>query len=182
MGINFLAFALEHYSVQLRIAHEKAYLMFVTDPQQEFPMPVGLATPGARYWREVNLPILRAWFLAMYLVEREDEQFYETVCVACDLDLVDGIEQHTHKNLVSLLCILPPWQSGLGQWTGRIVKSIWRSRVEGDHDQFVFQDPDGAEFCLSYGENLTAKTADRRLVIEIQGPSVGSQVMGEEDE
>lgn len=91
----------------------------------------------------------------------------ETVCVSWDIDLVRRVEAFPHERLASLLCLLPPWQTGEGGWTTKCIASIWRGR-SGSEEAFVFVDASGAELCCDMLGGSPSTVEQRRLVTAIQ--------------
>jgi hypothetical protein len=105
--------------------------MFVSQPQYKFPVPPGLANPGAQHWRIVELTLHAPWFLLSVEVDDAtipDSSMIRTLCIAWDNDLADVLGAIDAARVVGIICMMPAWQSSTGQWASREVREVWRSR------------------------------------------------------
>jgi hypothetical protein len=102
--------------------------MFLSLPQYEFQMPEGLAAPGSRYWRAVEMTLHMPWFLlTVEHVDAEDKEvrMSYTLCLAWDTDLTDAIRAIDASRVRGLVAMMPAWASPTGQWSSRQITEVW---------------------------------------------------------
>jgi len=102
--------------------------MFISLPQYEFQMPGGLAEPGTKHWRVVELPLHAPWFLLTvehFDPDGHDLRVSNTLCFAWDTDLVDAIKTIDANRVLGLVAMMPPWASATGHWSSRQIAEVW---------------------------------------------------------
>jgi len=142
--------------------------MFVSQPSYEFAVPRSLSTPGARYWRAVELSMRSPWFIATFELRDGDIAYEHSMCVFWDTDLVHVIESSSSGALLSLQCVSPP-VAGHVDWGVRRIEHVWRARMLSDPDieVLLFRDGDGTEFRVPLGEQVSDVILDRKLVASV---------------
>lgn len=123
-------------------------LMFVSQPQYEFPFPPALGQPGAKHWRMVELTLHAPWFLLSVETVDPDEPGYcltRTLCVAWEHDLADLLRSLEPARVKGIVCMMPAWQSPTGQWWSREIREVWLHRSAGGQ-HLVLADTDGQKF------------------------------------
>jgi hypothetical protein len=138
--------------------------MFMTRPNDRYPLPQGLAEPGADYWRSLNLATNAAWYI-LTVRPPTDEYLQTTVLVRWDTDIADAIEA-SQLDIASLLCIAPPTFDGDNDgWTSFAVAEVWRATNpdEDDNPCVLFVSDDGREHSGLFGETKTGLVKTRLL-------------------
>jgi hypothetical protein len=109
-----------HYGVAFR----KVENVFVTSPGSEMAVPVGLSTPGDRYWLVALLSTEAPFFLISYTVEQPGGDVVQTAVVAWESTLHAVIDRVGPARVVSLQRLAPPDHTGR-DWETRVVTAVW---------------------------------------------------------
>jgi hypothetical protein len=130
--------------------------MFMTRPNDRYPLPRGLAEPDADYWRSLALATNSAWYVLTVRPPTEDH-LQTTVLIHRDFDVADSLEA-SPVDLASLLCIAPPTYDGDSDgWSSFSVAEVWRATdpYEEDNPCVVFVSEDGREHTGLFAEAKT---------------------------
>lgn len=143
--------------------------MFVSLSDFEFPIPAGLAEPGSRYWRAVELSLNAPWFVATLCSSDEEQGFRKTILVAWDTDLVQILENMIGGYLENLLFMVPPWQSTDGRWRPNQIKEIWRAYDVNCDNQpaLIFKTSDGRQIQGQLGESVSSSMQGHELLVTV---------------
>jgi len=142
--------------------------MFATNPQCLFPVPKGLSSPNAEYWRAFHLVGALSFYIATFRVKSKGDVFHETWCIGSDCDLIQRIQQAPDEPLVGLLCLLPPWASEGRQWSARPIGSVWRGVDQATgSSEIVLVASDGNEFVPAISNIRPVDVVHRELVAHL---------------
>lgn len=143
--------------------------MFVSLSDFEFPIPAGLAEPGSRYWRAVELSLNTSWFVATLCSTDEDHGFRRTMLVSWDTDLIHILESMVGGYLEALLMMGPPFRSADGRWRTHQIKEIWRAYdVDRDNEPaLVFKTSDGRNIHGQLAEPVSESLQCHELLIAV---------------
>jgi hypothetical protein len=153
--------------------------MFMTRPNDRYPLPKGLAEPGADYWRSLNLATNAAWYI-LTVRPPTDEYLQTTVLVRSETDIADAIEA-SQPDIASLLCIAPPTFDGENDgWTSFAVAEVWRAidPDENDIPCVVFVAIDGREHSGLLGEPKSGLKKTRLIARISRGRAAANDAVG----
>lgn len=161
--------------------------MFVSRPQYERALPVGLEHPAARQWRVVELALNAPWFLLSLEVVDDVEpalSVLQTLCIASDQDLLGLLSGVDPARVRGIVCMLPAWHSSTGQWCSREVREVWQCPSDTGR-QILLVDKVGQHFDLGMVSDNPVPT-DRQLVVRVRsgftarsaGPAAGISSSG----
>lgn len=145
--------------------------MFVSLPEFRFPLPVGLAQPGAQYWRALTTTTNSAWYIMKVKVAGEDGGVdLRTMLLWWDRDVLETIEQLRPLSIDSLVCVLPtPFEGARkrrGQTPSINLKEVWLAHdPEGPETLTpLFVDEHGAARMGLLAEEIDSPPSKLRLV------------------
>jgi hypothetical protein len=152
--------------------------MFASLSNFEFHIPAGLAEPGTRYWRAVELSLNASWFVATLRSTDEELGFRRTMLVSWDTDLIHIVENMIGGYLEALLFMIPPWRSAGGQWRAHRIEQIWRAYDSDRSDEplLVFTTSDGEQILGQLGEPPSGTVHGHELLV-----AVGKSPAGDAD-
>ncbi|MDR7269868.1 hypothetical protein J2X20_002526 [Pelomonas saccharophila] len=122
--------------------------MFLSLPQYEFPMPEGLAEPGSKHWRAMEMTLHVPWFLLTLEhvdLEGRDLATNYTLCIAWETDLADVIKTIGASHVRGLVAMMPAWASPTGQWSSRQITEVWL-RTDDQGTSVTLTDCAGKQF------------------------------------
>lgn len=151
--------------------------MFVCHKSFEFPIPPFLRSPGAGYYRAVELSLQMPWFIVTYLVQEDETSFVRSVCCSWENDLINLIDAQAlaqagqtsppTRHTVASLQQVVPHTHGNG-WTARDIRSVWTANEVPSNEQVVIvEDADGAEFYCTFPGDEPPVIGERRLVVRV---------------
>ncbi len=146
--------------------------MFISRPQYERAIPVGLEHPDARQWRIVELALNAPWFLLSLEVVDDVEpalSVLQTLCVATEQDLFGLLSGAALARVRGVVCMLPAWLSSTGQWCSREVREVWQCTSDTGR-QILFVDDAGMHIDLGTGSDNPVPT-NRQLVVRVSSGS-----------
>lgn len=111
-----------------RLAVRGKRAVFLSLPQYEFQVPTGLAEPGSKHWRVVEMPLHAPWFLLTVedpFPDGEGLRMSYTLCIAWELDLAEALKAMEVKRVRGLVAMMPGWASANGQWSSRQIAEVW---------------------------------------------------------
>jgi hypothetical protein len=149
--------------------------MFVSLPEFQFSMPVGLAPPGACYWRTLTTTTNSAWFVIKVKVAVGNDVDLQTLLFWWDTDVVDAVDQLQPLSIESLICVLPvrfdPDEVGITRSPCIVLKEIWQARDADNPDMnaVLFVDEHGRELSGLFAEVPSSPLTKLRLVGRVAG-------------
>jgi hypothetical protein len=109
--------------------------MFASLPEHHFPMPAGLAVPGAVYARTMSLTTHAAWYV-LTVRFLEDDLTAQTFLLAWDTDVADAIRTgQGHVEVESLMFVTPTHADSQIRWQCKQVTEIWSATDPADDDR-----------------------------------------------
>lgn len=143
--------------------------MFVTHTEHEFPVPKGLADPGAQHWRLFELVLHLPWFLLTVTANPEEDEamLTQTWCLAWERDLAHLLTTIDTSRVSGLICMMPGWTSKNHQWTSRAVREVWLVRTDDDSEFVQFIDHEGIAFEEHSKNKLSSNIVERRLLLRM---------------
>lgn len=148
--------------------------MFISHPQYEFPVPKGLANPGAQHWRLIELALHAPWFL-LTVDELCDEgegegavSLTRTLCIAWERDLVHMLGITDVRQIRGLVCMTPGWASKAEQWVSREIEKVWLIRTEDAQEYVRLLGADAEEFDGCLHPDPCAKVVERRELLHLK--------------
>lgn len=146
--------------------------MFVSRPQYERALPLGLEHPGARQWRIVELSLNAPWFLLSLEVVDDVEpalSVLQTLCIASEQDLLGVLSGVEPASVRGVVCMLPAWYSSTGQWCSREVREVWQCTSDAGRKILLVGEA-GQYFDLGTGSE-NPMPIDRQLVVRVRSAS-----------
>lgn len=137
--------------------------MFVTSPHFEQPMPLGLVSPGNRFWRAMELSLNVPWFIVALRQPIGDAAMLRNIFLSTDADLRAFLESEMTTNIVSLGALVPPNYGPKLQWKLHEIRRVWMRSSEPAtrHEPLVIESKHGRLF-----NAMTMQKA--RLNVELQ--------------
>ena len=150
--------------------------MFLSLPQYEFQVPQGLAEPGSKHWRVVEIPLHAPWFLLT--VSYPDPEgaslgMSYTLCIAWELDLAEALQSIEANRVRSLVAMMPAWSSPTGQWSSRTVAEVWLD-TDATGRFVTFIDTSGERFDGWVRGNPPTAGAESELLLRLPPVKTGT--------
>ena len=145
--------------------------MFVSIPQLEQAMPVGLAPKGSRFWRAVELSVNMPWFVVTVQTEDRDGHLIRSLLLAHDEDLFGLIEANPDDSLRALKQILPAEHDDpVSAWQSRDILRVWRvaGHAAGVPGELIFEDA-SKQFSDGLGTIAGGAPRGKELVLQLPG-------------
>jgi len=122
--------------------------MFVTSPQFEQPMPLGLVPPGSRFWRALELSLNVPWFIVALRQHLGDAPVLRNIFLSTDADLRAFLESDLAASVVSLGALVPPNYGHKRQWKLQGIRRVWeRDPARAPrHEPLVIESKEGRLF------------------------------------
>lgn len=143
--------------------------MFVSHPQHEFSLPMGLDNQGSKHWRLVEFSLHTPWFLLTVSEYTEEREILltHTWCIAWERDLAQILDTIDVDDVQGLVCMMPGWLSAHGEWTSREIREVWWMRTDDAGEFMRFLDVEGKEFDGGLRSEIATKIVERRQLLKV---------------
>lgn len=124
--------------------------MIHTFPEGEFKIPAGLAPPGMKAWRWIELSMQKPYFLVALLYEDPDlPSVRHLVCASLDdvLDLDRRSEPNVKIQSISAMC--PGYMSESDTYQMEQIIQIWTSPRDPYEEMYLTADGRKLRFCFA---------------------------------
>lgn len=144
--------------------------MFVTSPQFEQPMPLGLVPQGSRFWRALELSLNVPWFIVALRQSVGETAVLRNIFLSTDADLRTFLESELAADAVSVGALVPPNYGSKLQWKLCEIRRVWvrdPSNIRR-HEPLIIESKQGRYFDAMTMQKPRMNT-ELQLLLELPG-------------